>query len=153
MNIRPYIKNDWEFICNIFDRAKPDEMRYSCDLKAIKPLKEDEHLKTFFKKSEIFVAEINGKVVGFSGYYGSLVSWLIVDPEYYRQGIGRKLLHKVLSYLGEKAYLNVAKFNEPAKNLYFSEGFQIVQEYCSSYNGYSAYALKLAKNPALGSWR
>lgn len=152
IHIRKYQEKDWNIICSIFERAKPDEMRGSCDLKAIKPLKEDVGLLKSFNDSQIFVAEIEDKVVGFSGYCGSYVSWLIVDPNYYRKGIGQKLLTTVLEYVGEKAYLNVAGFNESAKRLYFKMGFKVVKEYIGNYNGFEAKVTTLALNPKLNSW-
>jgi len=147
MIIRAYKPADWDKICRIFDRAKPDEMRGSCDLSAIMPLNEDKNLIQLFINSKIIVAALDEELVGFAGFSGDLISWLFVDPAHYRQGIGTKLLDTVLSYVGEKAYLNVANYNEPAKNLYFSRGFCIVNEYHGLYNGYEAEALRLALNP------
>ncbi|ADY57014.1 GCN5-related N-acetyltransferase [Syntrophobotulus glycolicus DSM 8271] len=143
MVIRAYTEKDWEEVCHVFDRAKPDEMRGSCDLKAIRPLKADKELIRSFHESKIFVAEEDGRVVGFAGYHNTLISWLFVAPQYYRQGIGRRLLNWILTDVGETAYLNVAKYNEPAKRLYYSEGFKVVEEFTGQYNGYEAHALKL----------
>lgn len=144
MIIKEYQAEDWDCICRIFDRAKPDEMRGSCDLKAVLPLQNDEKLLQLFHHSKIIVAEIEEKIIGFAGYSGDLISWLFVDPDYYRQGIGGKLLDTVLSYVGEKAYLIVAKNNEAAKNLYLSCGFCILKEFSGKYNGYEAEALLMA---------
>ncbi len=151
MIIRNYVKKDWDNICNIFDRAKPDEMRGSCNLKAIKPLKEDDNFIQLFSNSHIFVAEADGNTVGFAGYSGALIAWLMVDPDYYRKGIGRELLKTVLDCVGDKAYLYVAKYNEPAKGMYFSTGFKIVDAFSGRYNGYKAEALCLALKPELYS--
>lgn len=146
MIIRDYKPEDWDTICKIFDLAKPDEMRGSCNTNAVLPLTEDKNLIQLFNNSRIIVAALDEEIVGFAGFSGQLISWLFVDPAYYRQGIGKKLLDTVLSYVGEKAYLNVAKYNEPAKTLYFSRGFHIVNEYHGLYNGFEAVALRLALN-------
>ena len=41
LTIRPYRDADWEAICRVHDRARPDELRGSCDPRAFVPLAED----------------------------------------------------------------------------------------------------------------
>lgn len=147
MIIRDYAAGDWDAICRIFNLAKPDEMRGTCDLQAILPLSEDDKLLNLFRSSKIIVAELDEQIVGFAGFSGELISWLFVDPAFYRHGVGSKLLDTVLLNIGENAYLYVARYNEAAKILYSRRGFQIVKEYTGKYNGYEAEALYMALHP------
>jgi Acetyltransferases len=149
MKIRKYNESDWDEICSIYDRAKPDEMRNSCDPDAIIPLEEDLTALISFNYSEIFVAELDGKIVGFSGYSGNLISWLMVDPDYYGQGIGTTLFETVLAQTGDDSYLYVAKYNEPAKALYTKKGFKFVDEFTGNYNDYNVEILLLALKPEI----
>lgn len=65
-------------------------------------------LKDMFSKSSIkpvyIVAEEKGKIVGFAGYIQSPMGfhiyeiyWVNVDPELQRQGIGKKLITKLIT--------------------------------------------------------
>lgn len=141
MNIRNYVSTDWPYICSIFDRAKPDEMLGSCDLQAIVPLQQDTQLLEQFNCSDILVAELDEKILGFAGYCRELITWLFVDPEHYRQGIGSRLLEAVLAEISGNACLYVARYNESAKSLYLRKGFRIEREYTGKYNGYEAEAI------------
>jgi [ribosomal protein S18]-alanine N-acetyltransferase len=92
------------------------------------------------------------EVVGYGGYQDSLVSFLFVDPEYYKRGIATLLLKKVISQIGVKAWLNVAKNNIPARQLYQKFGFKIVEEFVGKYNGHDVTVLRLALRPELEAW-
>ncbi|MTI56277.1 GNAT family N-acetyltransferase [Geosporobacter ferrireducens] len=152
--LRKYREEDWEVILNIFLRAKPDEMRGSCGIEDIVPLDKDENLLRSFRNSTIIIAEHEGKVVGYVGYESnSLISFLFVDPSYYQKGIGTELLTRILSEVGEKAWLLVAKNNIAATKLYFEHGFRTVEEFIGKYNGIDVSVLRLALTPELQSWR
>jgi [ribosomal protein S18]-alanine N-acetyltransferase len=153
MLFRGYKKEDWDAICDIFLKAKQDEIRGSCNPEDIIPLEKDEVLLKSFNSSVIYVAELDYKVYGFAGYDGSLVSFLFVDPTYYKRGIGTELLKKVLSQVGDKAWLNVAKNNIPARELYKKFGFKIAAEFVGKYNGKDVTVLRLALKPELEPWK
>ncbi|ABR47619.1 GCN5-related N-acetyltransferase [Alkaliphilus metalliredigens QYMF] len=153
-SLRTYREKDWKIILDIFLRAKSDEMRDSCSVEDIVPLDKDEGLFRSFRNSTIIIAEYEGKVIGYAGYESnSLVSFLFVDPSYYQRGIGTKLLTRVVSEVGEKAWLLVAKNNVPAIKLYYKHGFRRVQEFIGKYNGIDISVLRLALTPELQSWR
>jgi ribosomal protein S18 acetylase RimI-like enzyme len=87
----------------------------------------------------VLVAD-NGEVIGYSyaaveGYdYMALrgpagvLHDLIVDPEYRRHGVGRRLLDATLAYLksrgAPRVVLSTAERNEPAQRLFASVGFR-----------------------------
>lgn len=153
MHIRSYEYRDWDSIYDIFERAKPDEIKGSCDLNAIELIQQDDETINLFEESTVFVAEINHKVVGFIGYSGNLISWLMVNPDCYRRGIAKKLLRFILVIIGSKAYVNIPKFNEKAKNLFANQKFKFVEEFEDEYNGYKIIYDKYALNPELSSWK
>ena len=142
--LRAYCPEDWSAVCAIHDRARPYELEGSCDPKALVPLsKEQEDLENFHR-SEKFVACLDEQVVGFVGVDDNLLSWLYVEPEYFRQGIGRELLQLGLELAGSQAWTVVLSNNTRARRLYASEGFQVVHTFESSNAGYPCSCLELA---------
>lgn len=152
--LRKYRKEDWETVLDIFLRAKPDEMKGSCRSEDIIPLDKDENLFNSFQNSTIIIAEYENVIVGYAGYQSNaLISFLFVDPVYYQQGIATALLTHVVSEVGEKAWLLVAKNNFPAIKLYYKNGFKKVEEFVGKYNGMDVCVLRLALTPRLESWK
>ncbi|MBX5320738.1 MAG: GNAT family N-acetyltransferase [Candidatus Bathyarchaeota archaeon] len=103
------------------------------------PLNED--LAVFFtaknpnEEYKLFVAEKNGKIIGFSRVH--FYRWnksayainLLVDSKYRRKGIGTLLLKTMEGFAKEKGarvlMFDTAIDNIPALNLYFKNGFKI----------------------------
>jgi ribosomal protein S18 acetylase RimI-like enzyme len=146
--IRPYCDADWPAVCAVHDRARPDELRGSCDPRAFVPLAEEQDDPESFQRSRKFVACRGAQIVGFVGIDGTYLSWLYVDPAYYGQGIGRRLLRVGLQLIGSQAWTVVLAGNLRARWLYESEGFQVVRMYDSANAGYPCTCLQLALSPA-----
>jgi len=89
----------------------------------------------------MFVAETKGVVVGYAGatvdnpfhpiltrHPAGYIGVLVVDPDYRRIGVGKKLIEACLDYLrrgGVKwILLHVLTENAPAKHLFESFGFR-----------------------------
>src|SRR6267142_5679840 len=111
MKIRAYRETDWDSVREIYDLSKPDEMRGSVDLRAIRRLESDADMMALFRQSEILVMEDEGQVIGFGGNKGGYISWLFVHPQHRRRGVARALLGAILSRLAGAVSLNVAKSN------------------------------------------
>ena len=144
VQIRAYEPADWQFICHIHDLARPDELVGSCDPRAFVPIEEDqevEHLKLCKK----LVAVIEHKVAGFIGVDERYIGWLYIHPDFYRQGIGRKLLKGGLKLINEKAWTIALAGNSSAVHLYLSEGFIEVNRHESDNAGYSCTCVRLEK--------
>jgi hypothetical protein len=60
---RDYQDSDWQAICRIHDRARPDELVGSCDPRGFIPIEQDEEVEDL-KQHKKFVACENDKVVG-----------------------------------------------------------------------------------------
>jgi len=108
------------------------------------PLAEDPEIEEL-KKSRIWVAETDGRVVGFTAVDGGYLGWLYVDPNFYGRGIGRALLQHALQEQGGKSWTIVLEGNTPALNLYRSEGFEIVDRFESDNAGYPCTCLRLSR--------
>lgn len=82
---------------------------------------------------EIFTAEENGKLMGaiFLEHLGSstTISTLIVDPVFFRRGIGKALLKASLDKYHDQVFLvGTGVKNLPAVHLYKKFNFEIVSE-------------------------
>lgn len=141
---RDYQESDWKAICNIHDRARPDELEGSCDPRAFIPIEQDEEVKAL-KRSQKFVACDEDKVVGFVAVDEKYVSFLYVDPDYYGQGIGRKLLQMSVETIGPGAWTIVLHKNKPAIGLYESEGFKEIRRFDSDNAGYPCTCLRMER--------
>jgi ribosomal protein S18 acetylase RimI-like enzyme len=148
VRIRVYGDADWPAVCAVHDRARPDELRGSCDPRAFVPLTDEQDDTESFRRSRKFVACRGDQVIGFVGIDGTYLSWLYVDPAYYRQGIGRRLLRLGLRCIGPQAWTVVLAGNTQARRLYESEGFQVIRTYESANAGYPCTCLHLALYPS-----
>ena len=141
---RPYQGADWKIICNIHDRARPDELKGSCDPLAFIPIEDDEEVN-HLKLCQKLVATINDQVVGFIGVDDGYIGWLYIDPDHYGMGLGRKLLQAGLELVNGRAWTIALAGNLPALNLYKSEGFLEKIRYESDNAGYPCSCVRLEK--------
>jgi len=109
MPIRPYRDFDWAAVRDIYDLAKPDEMRGVVEPSAIPRLEVDPDMMTLFRNSEIFVMERGERIVGFGGSRGTFITWLFVHPEHRRTGVAQALVHEFLARRTGTITLNVAR--------------------------------------------
>jgi class 3 adenylate cyclase len=147
--LRDYRDADWPAVCAVHDRARPDELRDSCDPRAFVPLAEEQEDAESFQRSRKFVACVGDQIVGFVGIDGTYLSWLYVDPSYHRQGIGRRLLRLGVQFIGPHAWTVALAGNTRARRLYESEGFQVVDTFDSANAGYPCICVRLALSPLL----
>lgn len=74
----------------------------------------------------LFEHDTNGSLVGAVGFHvqrGVIdIDRLVVDPARHREGIGRRLVTRVLE-LGDSAVVSTGRSNAPARLLYEREGF------------------------------
>lgn len=84
-------------------------------------------------KWELFVAEIDGKVVGCGSCIGTELSNLMVDPDYRRRGIGKALLLERLQHLAQQgnslATTTVLTSNQASLGNVFKQGFEVFDKY------------------------
>ena len=143
---RNYEDKDWQTICQIHDRARPDELKGSCDPRGFIPIEQDKEVEDL-KRSKKFVACEGESVVGFVGVDEDYLAWLYVDPSHYGKGIGRELLRMGIREIGEGAWTIVLDGNKSAISLYESEGFQEISRFNGDNNGYPVTCIKMKRLP------
>ncbi len=139
MHIRPYHHSDWPRLCAIHDAARRHELAASGLSDAFLTLEETAAAEGLFDAT-LLVAVDDGAVAGFAGYTGDEVTWLYVDPQRYRRGIGRALLKAVLRAAAKPLALDVLAGNDAALALYRSEGFQVVDTISGKLAGNERFA-------------
>jgi ribosomal protein S18 acetylase RimI-like enzyme len=141
---REYQEADWKAICQIHDRARPDELVGSCDPRGFIPIEQDKEVEDL-KKNRKFVACIDKTVVGFVGVDDDYLAWLYIDPSHYGKGIGRELLRIGIREIGNFAWTIVLDGNLKAISLYESEGFREASRFAGENNGYPCMCLRMER--------
>jgi ribosomal protein S18 acetylase RimI-like enzyme len=126
ITIRPYSDADWDAIARIHDAARLDELRDAVGVEAFLTLAQTAEGEGLFD-GELWVAEADGAVAGFVALDDDEVTWLYVDPQRYRQGVGRALLRHALAAAGPRVEVTVLDGNPAALALYRSEGFTVTE--------------------------
>jgi ribosomal protein S18 acetylase RimI-like enzyme len=139
MNLRPYLPSDWERLCVIHDAARLHELQASGLVDAFLSLEQTAENEGLFE-GQVIVAEVQGRVRGFAAYKEGELTWLYVDPEMYRQGIGRQLLRHAIQASGDAMSTEVLVGNEPALALYLSEGFEVERRVDGNLTGNESFA-------------
>jgi ribosomal protein S18 acetylase RimI-like enzyme len=143
MSIRPFCDSDWVSVRDIYDLAKPDEMRGVVEASAIPQLELDPGMMALFRSSEIIVMERGERIVGFGGSRGTFITWLFVHPDYRRMGVAQALVREMLARLTGIITLNVATTNVAAYNLYTRLGFKVEREFIGQFHGHACPVAKL----------
>ena len=131
--MRTYHSDDFEAIEEIYNLSKLDELRFEDKQFRLLPLQLDDKRFRGLMESQIVVFD-NGSILGYGAFHGSEISALFVHPSARGKGIGANLLQHLLGLVAEPAKLYVAKSNRPAKSLYTRYGFEITDEFVTSYN-------------------
>jgi len=91
----------------------------------------DEDYRVFVRglleKSEVWVAEDEGRIVGMSALSGDLLDQLYVHPDAQGRGAGSALLDKAKERRPDGFTLWVFQQNEPARRFYERRGFRLVK--------------------------
>lgn len=138
--IRPYVEADWPHICRIHDAARLDELRDSAGVDAFLTLEQTAVGEGLFDGA-LWVATVDGEVVGFAAYDDGELTWLYVDPARYRRGVGRALLRHALAEAGgDHVETTVLEGNPAALGLYLAEGFTLVETRAGRLAGNESFA-------------
>ncbi len=122
--IRPYRDGDWPQLCAIHDRARRDELTTAGYSVAFLTLEQTAHKEGLFDDA-LDVVEVGSVVRGFVAWSKQELTWLYIDPHYYRRGIGRLLVRHVIDSTDSTLSVEALEGNLPAIALYLSEGFSI----------------------------
>jgi GNAT superfamily N-acetyltransferase len=124
--IRPYGPDDWAAIRRIHDAARLLELRLTVGEAAFLGLDKTAESEGLFDAA-LDAIEVEGRVRGFVAYSALELTWLYVDPEVHRAGLGRRLLRHAIQRAGPVFRTEVLEGNAPALRLYLSEGFVVAE--------------------------
>lgn len=87
-----------------------------------------EFVKSLIPQSEVYIFEKEKEICGFIGVAEqNYIAGIFVKEIYQGQGVGKKLLDFIKT-LKTELYLNVYDKNIRAKNFYFKNGFELLEE-------------------------
>ncbi len=112
-------------------------------------------IKSMFSNSAIkpvyYVAEEKGKIIGFAGFIQSWMDyniyqifWVNVLPERQGQGIGRKIVSKIISEIKKKKTANLIQLTASIKNApYYKKqfGFKTIERFGKTHHHLMTYNL------------
>ncbi|WP_197046578.1 GNAT family N-acetyltransferase [Oceanobacillus salinisoli] len=109
------------------------------------------NMKRRLKYTTVFVAEVDGKIVGFANYSpvsrdgSTILGAIYIYPEYQGKGIGSAFLKEGMEELGDvrEIQLNVEKNNTIGMRFYRAKGFVKVKEYEEDFDGHILQTVKM----------
>lgn len=101
--------------------------------------------------SHLFVAEVEGKVIGFANYSPvndkgeAELGAIYIYPEYQGDGIGTALLETGIQELNglKELFIHVEKDNTIGKTFYDAKGFQVVEEFDDDFDGHTLKTIRM----------
>ncbi|MBD8070043.1 GNAT family N-acetyltransferase [Bacillus sp. PS06] len=104
----------------------------------------DEMMLRRLNRSILFVAEADGKIVGFANYSpvneaGKVeLGAIYLYPEFQGKGVGTSLLNEGIRHLEgvKEIYINVERDNTIGKTFYEAKGFEVVSEFDDDFDGH-----------------
>lgn len=124
INIRKYEPEDFERLCQIHDPARKNELVLAGLSAAFVPLSLAAEREGLFDY-QVYVAEYEGVVAGFTAFSLEELAWLYVDKNLVRHGIGSALVAFALAQMEGDITIEVLAGNSPALALYAKFGFVI----------------------------
>ena len=104
--------------------------------------------EVYLSNADTWVAEFNGRVIGFISLLGNEVGGLFVEPEFHRAGVGRILMDKAQGLHGNLE-VEVFKDNLIGRKFYSGYGFELLDEKIHVETGNKVMRLKFADSKAL----
>ncbi|MBS4218801.1 GNAT family N-acetyltransferase [Bacillus sp. FJAT-49711] len=111
----------------------------------------DEMMKQRMERSIMYIAEVDGEIVGFANYSpmqedGKVELYAIyLYPEYQGKGIGTSLLKAGINNLENvrEIYINVEKNNNIGKTFYKAKGFEVVSHFDDVLDGHIVETIRM----------
>lgn len=142
MNIRKFVESDFSSVIRIYAESKLDELVHEDTQFELVSLDKDVIRLEKLRESDIYVYD-DGGVVGYGAIYKSEIRSLFISPTRRREGIGKALLEYLLFRAKSPVTLYVAKSNTKAKDLYAKYGFNVLEEFTTTYNDKSVLANRM----------
>ena len=138
--IRQYVESDLDGVLSSWESAS----------KIAHPFLKEEFLETerynipnvYLPNTDTWVAEVEGKVVGFIALMGNEVGAIFLDPKFHGIGIGKSLMDKAQE-LHETLEVEVFKANSIGRKFYDRYGFELLSESIHEPTNQESLRLKL----------
>lgn len=111
----------------------------------------DAMMQRRLERTILFVAEVDGKIVGFANYSpvkeeGKVeLAAIYLYPEYQGKGLGTSLLEEGINNLEgvKEIFINVEKENKIGTTFYKAKGFKIVSEFDDDFDGHTLKTVRM----------
>ncbi|HBN6206200.1 TPA: N-acetyltransferase [Vibrio parahaemolyticus] len=94
----------------------------------------------YIPASEVYVFEVDSKVVGFYALYENNLAAIFVSPAFQGKGIGKQLLSHAKAQRAVLG-LSVYKENQASYQFYLSQGFAVVSEQLDEHTGHPEFTM------------
>ena len=94
----------------------------------------------YIPASEVYVFEVDSKVVGFYALYENNLAAIFVSPAFQGKGIGKQLLSHAKDQRAVLG-LSVYKENQASYQFYLSQGFTVVSEQLDEHTGHPEFTM------------
>jgi GNAT superfamily N-acetyltransferase len=124
--VRPATTSDAAEIAELFVASRQDALPY------LPRVHSDDETRRWIpdvvmRRSVVWVAELDRRIVGFLSVAGDRIDHLYVRPGYYRQGIGDRLLARAKMMSPSRLQLFTFQRNERARAFYEARGFVAIE--------------------------
>lgn len=138
--LRKYTAQDLDDLLSTWEAAS--EVAHPFLTKEFLALERENIPNLYIPNTETWVAEEDGRVVGFVSLFENEVGAVFVHPSHHRQGIGHSLMDKARELRGE-LYVEVFKANQIGRAFYSKYGFERIEEKVHEQTGCDLLCLRL----------
>ena len=128
ITIRPYISDDFDAVTRLwraareatfpeFMRKHPHTFEEDCDY----------FRNVILANNDVWVMDVEGRVVGFIAIAGDFVDQLYIHPDFQRRGLGKELLDFAKERSPEHVWLYTLQINANGRAFYEKNGFVAVR--------------------------
>ena len=125
MNIRQYNTSDLEAVLSSWEAAT--RLAHPFMTEDFLAQQRKDIAEIYMPNTDTWVAELDGKVVGFVALMGNETGAMFLQPNYHGKGIGKALMDKA-NELYSSLELEVFKANTIGRKFYARYGFELLEE-------------------------
>jgi putative acetyltransferase len=124
IKIRQYENNDFEPVTRLWRRSREVSLPEFQREKGY-PFEKDQWYFNvhILIENKVFIADLDGKPVGFMAMKDDFIDCLYVDPDYWHKGIGSIFLDHARSIFPDHLWLYTLQINHVARTFYQKQGF------------------------------
>jgi GNAT superfamily N-acetyltransferase len=146
MIIRPYTSADEESVLSIWLRSTVEGQDFLP--KAFWESKLDDVRTVYLPAAVTFVAEENGRIIGFISLLGTMIGGLFVDTNSQGRGVGTSLVESARVHAAQPLEVEVYEQNERARKFYKKCGFAEHERYLQQETNEILLIMKQIVSPA-----